>query len=256
MDTTKLLLLAGAGYLAYTFLNSSSSSTQTNTGTNAPSFSSISGTLTVGQNATLTVTVANVAGAPSFWFNGTQVNAALTGTTNIYVVTIPAALITGTTGALGVQGTNGKAAATVNIAQASTGGGGGGGGNQTTPSGAVLGHQFTTRASFLAAVKAALVDVGGSGTQGIDNWNWFLVNQVNNSFVDGGVGPDPTPIADKAGIGRMDALNASQYVDALDANGFLIYPSGLAGLTALTRGIQAVNKHPFAGRSVRKVSVN
>jgi hypothetical protein len=248
MDIAKVLLIAGGAYIAYEMFVATPATAQTNTSPTAPSFTKIDGSLVMGQAGSLTVTVANVTGSPAFYFNQVQVTANLTGTPGVYTVLIPANLITKSS-ALGVTATNGKAAATLTAADAATPPREN---PVSTTNGAVGGHTFNSKVTFIAALKAALLDASNNATLlSIDSWNWYMVNAVNATYLVDGVGPDPSGVATQLGIDRGGVTTAVAYVDALDALGLIVYPTGLVGLSALARGIASVNKHPFAGRGVR-----
>ncbi len=212
----------------------------------------VSGSLQVGKDGTLTVTVGNVTGSPAFFFNGVQVNANLTGTANVFTVSVPASLLTsaGNTGNLGVQASNGKAAVTLTVAAAAA---------VTPPApppapplvtnplGTIQGHGYNSKATYLQALATALNSIS-SGPQSIDTWNWYMINSLNPVYLVGGVGPDPTPVTAQLGIGRGDSTTASNYISALDSLGYIVYPTGLSGFSGLAAGISRMNKHPLAGR--------
>ena len=290
MNGMQLLLLLGGAYLVYEYLYGSSSSStatggsgsngtgtgssgsgSTNTGHSAPTITGVSGTIYQTAGGILGVTVSNIVGTPAFVFNRQPVNANLTGTPGVFTVNIPGSLATGTTGGLGVTATNGSAAINVPIVALP--------GTRVTaspeplypvprsvpvlvkntnpqapaiPAGSINGNAYTTVATFQSALVSALNSASNNaGSASIDSWNFWMVNSINASFLQGGVGPDPTLIANDLGVGRSDSITASDYVKALVDLNLLVYPRG--GLSALTRGINRVNKHPFAGRSVKGV---
>lgn len=250
MDITKLILIGGAAYVAYEYFIAPSTPATQSTGPTAPTITSITGVITQGKDSTITIVVANVQGTPTFVANQTTLNVSLTGTPNTFTAVLPASVLTGTTVSVGVSAANGKAAVTLNVGSTST----------TppatppevfTPIGSVLGFNYSTKANFQTAMVNALNKVSGGGNQSIDAWNWFMVNNINQTYLVGGVGPDPTAIAANIGIDRSATCSALQYVTALDVLGLLNYPTGLAGLSSLAAGIHRTNQHPFAGRRIR-----
>ena len=163
-----MILIAGGAYLVYEYFYGTTPAVQSTSST-APVINSVSGSLTVGQAGSLTVTVSNVTGSPAFFVGGVQVTALLTGTA--YVLTIPASLVTGTSVGLGVTASNGSAATMVPVAAAS-GSGSTSTGSGVTPTGAINGFTYTDKTSYMGALTSALNKAAGGATaQTLDVWN-------------------------------------------------------------------------------------
>jgi hypothetical protein len=106
-----------------------------------------------------------------------------------------------------------------------------------------------TKGSYTQAVLQALqTAASGSQSQTIDQWNWFMANQLGFVGFDAGV-IDPDQVIGFTGTGRFDAISPVIYVNALQTLGLLPYPSGLTGLAALAAGINRINTHPLALRA-------